>query len=145
VTTGGNRVETELKPVKSDGTVATEPVDVAPGETITVRAQVKTPIQSDEGNKREAFVLKWDLIDTSTGKWLSQSGGPPTMDQEVVVEDPKSNLLGMEKYYQYVGKNTGAGSATMVNLASGNTVFSYDPFTNPSLGPATFLRFTYNS
>ncbi|WP_460417577.1 DNRLRE domain-containing protein [Planifilum fimeticola] len=145
VTTGGNRVETELKPVKSDGTVATEPVDVAPGETITVRAQVKTPIQSDEGNKREAFVLKWDLIDTSTGKWLSQSGGPPTMDQEVIVEDPKSNLLGMEKYYQYVGKNTGAGSATMVNLASGNTVFSYDPFTNPSLGPATFLRFTYNS
>ena len=105
--------------MKSDGTVATEPVDVAPGETITVRAQVKTPIQSDEGNKREAFVLKWDLIDTSTGKWLSQSGGPPTMDQEVIVEDPKSNLLGMEKYYQYVGKNTGAGSATMVNLVDG--------------------------
>ncbi|PTX53681.1 YD repeat-containing protein, partial [Melghirimyces profundicolus] len=147
-TTEGNRLETELRPVQSDGTVATDPVDVAPGETITVQAKVKTPIQSDSGNKREAFVLKWDMRNKTTGQWLSEQSTTDdleTLDQNVTVEDPTSDELGLEKFYQYVGKNTGAGSTVMVNQYAGNTVFGYNPFSNPSRGLATFLRITYNS
>lgn len=135
-TTSGNRLETAL------------PNDLAPGETVTVQANVKTPIQSDSGNKREAFVLKWDMRDTSTGQWMSDQSATDnleTLDQNVSVEDPTSGQLGLEKFYQYVGKNTGAGSNVMVNQYAGNTIFSYNPISNPSRGLASFLRMTYNS
>ncbi|MDR6227190.1 golvesin C-terminal-like domain-containing protein [Desmospora profundinema] len=134
VTTGGNQLFTDL------------PDDVAPGETVTVTAEVRTPIQSDSGNKREAFVLLWDLYHSPSGLWLSEGEtGIPTLSQNIIVEDPKSDQLGLEKFYQYVGKNTGAGSTVMNNLYAGNTVFSYNPIHNPGQGLASFVRFTYNS
>ncbi|OYD09074.1 DNRLRE domain-containing protein [Paludifilum halophilum] len=90
-TTSGNRLETAL------------PEDVSPGEAVTVQAKVKTPIHSDEGNKREAFVLQWDLRNQTDGTWLSKNDEDiTTLDQKVMVEDPTSNELGMEKFYQYI-------------------------------------------
>jgi hypothetical protein len=65
VTNGGNQVQTTL------------PKDIVPGDTVTINATVKTPIQSGSGNKREQYVLTWDLLDTSTGQFLSQSDGIP--------------------------------------------------------------------
>ncbi|NUP15658.1 MAG: DNRLRE domain-containing protein [Streptomyces sp.] len=133
-TTGGNQVQTAL------------PEDVAPGETVTLQAQVKTPINSDNGNKRTDHVLTWDLFDKTAGTWLSAgTGGIPGLKQNVAVEDPTSNTLGLEKFYSYTGKNTGAGSTVMNNLAAGNTVWSYNAFTNPGRGLTTFARFSYNS
>jgi hypothetical protein len=61
------------------------------------------------------------------------------------VEQPTSNQLGLEKFYQYTGVNTGSGSSVLNNLASGNAVWSYNAFSNPSRGFATFVRMTYNS
>ncbi|SFB50385.1 RHS repeat-associated core domain-containing protein [Amycolatopsis marina] len=133
VTTGGNRLETAL------------PADVPPMGTVTVQARVKTPIQSAAGNKREQFVLSWDLRDTTDGSWLSGTGGIPALPQNVTVEDPTSDELGLEKFYSYVGKSTGAGSNVLVNQYAGNTVFSYDALSNPGRGLSTFLRMTYNS
>jgi RHS repeat-associated protein len=133
VTTGGNQLETPL------------PEDMSPGETLTFTAQVNTPIQSDEGNKREAFVLSWDLRNTATGQWLSDSDGIGALSQDVTVEDPTSDQLGLESFYQYAGTSTGAGSAVLANLHAGNTVFGYNPLSNPSRGISTFLRLTYNS
>ncbi|MFF4522464.1 golvesin C-terminal-like domain-containing protein [Streptomyces bluensis] len=133
-TTGGNQVQTAL------------PKDVVPGDTVTLRAQVKTPINSDSGNKRTDYALTWDLYDKTAGTWLSAgSGGIPGLQQNVAVEDPTSNTLGLEKFYSYTGKNTGAGSTVMNNLASGNSVWSYNAFTNPGRGLTTFARFAYNS
>ncbi|MEV5303495.1 DNRLRE domain-containing protein [Amycolatopsis methanolica] len=133
VTTGGNRLETAL------------PADVPPNGTVTVQARVKTPIQSEAGNKREQFVLSWDLRNTTTGTWLSATGGIPALPQNVTVEDPTSDQLGLEKFYAYAGKSTGAGSNVLVNQFAGNTVFSYDAFSNPGRGLSTFVRMTYNS
>jgi RHS repeat-associated protein len=133
-TTGGNQVQTAL------------PKDVVPGDTVTVQAQVKTPINSDGGNKRTDYVLTWDLYNKTAGTWLSAgSGGIPGLTQNVAVEDPTSNTLGLEKFYSYTGKNTGAGSTVMNNLSSGNSVWSYNAFTNPGRGVTTFARFAYNS
>ncbi|MBB5803447.1 RHS repeat-associated protein [Saccharothrix ecbatanensis] len=132
-TTGGNRLETAL------------PGDVLPGGTVTVQARVKTPIQSDAGNKREQFVLNWDLRNKTTGTWLSATGGIPALAQNVTVEDPTSDQLGLEKFYSYAGKATGSGSNVLVNQFAGNTVFSYDAFTNPGRGLNSFVRMTYNS
>jgi RHS repeat-associated protein len=133
VTTGGNQLETTL------------PADLAPGESVTVQAHLRTPIQSGEGNKRESFVINWDLRNTANSTWLSATDNIPPLSQQVTVEDPTSNLLGLEKYYQYSGQPTGAESSAMVNLYDGNVAWGYNAFTNPSRGLSTFVRFTYNS
>ncbi|MEV6251538.1 RHS repeat-associated core domain-containing protein, partial [Streptomyces sp. NPDC051742] len=81
----------------------------------------------------------------TTGTWTSGTSGIPGLKQNVAVEDPTSNQLGLEKFYSYTGKNTGAGSAVMNNLAAGNAVWQYNAFTNPGRGLNTFFRFAYNS
>ncbi|XCW06533.1 DNRLRE domain-containing protein [Streptomyces sp. HUAS MG47] len=133
VTNGGNQVQTAL------------PKDIVPGDTVGLQAQVKTPINSDNGNKRTDYILTWDLFNKTTGTWISSTSGIPGLKQNVAVEDPTSNQLGMEKFYAYTGKNTGAGSSVMNNLASGNNVWQYNAFTNPGRGVTTFARFAYNS
>ncbi|MER7107911.1 golvesin C-terminal-like domain-containing protein [Streptomyces sp. NPDC000229] len=132
-TTGGNQLHTAL------------PEDVLPGETVTVKAALKTPINSDSGNKRLDYVLKWDLLDKTAGTWLSATESIPPLAQNVRVEDPTSNQLGLEKFYSYAGKNTGAGSTLMNNLYAGNTVWQYNAFSNPGRGLSTFVRFAYNT
>ncbi|WP_406178161.1 DNRLRE domain-containing protein [Streptomyces sp. NBC_00996] len=133
VTTGGNQLSTAIPAL-------------SPGQSATIQAQVKTPINSDSGNKRTDYVLGWDVKKVSDGSWLSAgTGGIPSLKQNVAVEDPTSNALGLEKFYSYTGKNTGAGSTVMNNLASGNSVWSYNAFTNPGRGLTTFARFAYNS
>jgi hypothetical protein len=121
------------------------PGDVVKGASVTIHAAVKAPTQTDTSNTRTAYVLKWDLKNTSTGQFLSQSDGIAALAQNQAVTEPTSDRLGLERFYQYAGKNTGAGSAVMANLASGNAVWSYDAFSNPSRGLATFVRMAYNS
>ncbi|MFG3002426.1 golvesin C-terminal-like domain-containing protein [Streptomyces calvus] len=132
-TTGGNQLQTAL------------PGEVLPGDSVTVPARLKAPINSDSGNKRLDYVLKWDLKNTTTGTWLSGAEGIAPLAQNIRTEDPTSNQLGLEKFYSYAGKNTGAGSSLMTNLYAGNSVWQYNAFSNPGRGIATFARFAYNS
>jgi RHS repeat-associated protein len=122
------------------------PRDLPPGDTVTVNATIKALTPSDATVGRVAYLPTWDLYNQTTGTFLSAAaGGVAGLAQKVGVEQPTSNELGLEKFYQYVGKNTGSGTAALVNQHSGNLVWSYDPIANPSRGPATFLRMTYNS
>ncbi|MBN0043056.1 DNRLRE domain-containing protein [Streptomyces actuosus] len=133
VTTGGNQASTAVPAL-------------APGQSATIQATVDTPINSDSGNKRTDYVLGWDVRRVSDSSWLSATHTSiQPLQQNVAVEDPTSNTLGLEKFYSYTGKNTGAGSTVMNNLASGNSVWSYNAFTNPGRGLTTFARFAYNS
>ncbi|NWF31333.1 RHS repeat-associated core domain-containing protein, partial [Streptomyces sp. PKU-EA00015] len=133
VTTGGNQLKTPIPAL-------------LPGKSATIQAKVATPINSDSGNKRNEYVLGWDVRKIADGTWLSAgTGGIPPLKQNVAVEDPTSNSLGMEKFYSYTGKNTGAGSTVMNNLAAGNSVWQYNAFTNPGRGLNTFFRLAYNS
>lgn len=56
-----------------------------------------------------------------------------------------SDLLGLEKFHQYAQIPVGGGAALMVNAADGNAVLGWNILTNPSLGPAAFLRVTHNA
>ncbi|WP_142173637.1 DNRLRE domain-containing protein [Streptomyces sp. SLBN-134] len=133
VTTGGNQLATPIP-------------ELLPGKSATIQAKVATPVNSDSGNKRGEYVLGWDVRKTADGSWLSGgTNGIPSLKQSVAVEDPTSNQLGLEKFYSYTGKNTGAGATVMNNLSSGNSVWSYNAFTNPGRGLTTFARFSYNS
>ncbi|MGP4083488.1 golvesin C-terminal-like domain-containing protein [Streptomyces sp. KR55] len=133
VTNGGNQVATAIPAL-------------LPGKSATIQAQVKTPINSDSGSKRTEYVLGWDVRKIADGTWLSAgTGGIPPLKQNVAVEDPTSNTIGLEKFYSYAGKNTGAGSSLMNNVASGNTVWQYNAINNPGRGLNTFARVAYNS
>ncbi|MET7749730.1 DNRLRE domain-containing protein [Micromonospora sp. NPDC005367] len=122
------------------------PKSVPAGGTVDVAAQVKTPPSSTDGNKRTDYVLNWDLHNKLTGKKLSDTvPAIQPLPQNVAVEEPTSDQLGLEKFYSYAGKNTGAGGSVMNNLYSGNTVWSYNAFNNPSRGLSTFVRLAYNS
>jgi RHS repeat-associated protein len=136
VTNGGNQIQTAL------------PQDVSPGETVLVHAQVKAPTNADSGNPTNArtqYTLTWDAYNKTNSTWNSATGGVAGLAQNITVEDPTSDTIGLEKFYTYAGKNTGAGSSVMTNLASGNNVFSYNAFSNPGRGLGTFTRFAYNS
>nr|WP_319020246.1 DNRLRE domain-containing protein [Streptomyces peucetius] len=133
VTNGGNQIHTAL------------PHDVAPGDSVTLQARVQTPINSDSGNKRTDYALTWDVFDKTAGTWTSGTTGIPGLKQNVAVEDPTSDQLGLEKFYSYTGKNTGAGSSLMNSTAAGNSVWQYNAFSNPGRGLNTFVRFAYNS
>ncbi|HEY9368647.1 DNRLRE domain-containing protein [Streptomyces sp.] len=132
-TTGGNQLQTAL------------PRDVYPGESVTVAAALRAPINSDSGNKRLDYVLKWDLRNTTAGTWLSATESIAPLAQNIRVEDPTSDQLGMEKFFSYSGKNTGAGGTLMNNVYAGNAVWQYNAFSNPGRGLSTFARFAYNS
>ncbi|MGI5519790.1 DNRLRE domain-containing protein [Micromonospora sp. CA-259024] len=122
------------------------PKSIPAGGTVDVTAQVKTPPSSTEGNKRTDYVLQWDLRNKLTTKKLSETVPAITpLPQNVAVEEPTSDQLGLEKFYSYAGKNTGAGGTLMNNLYAGNTVWSYNALNNPSRGLATFVRMSYNS
>jgi RHS repeat-associated protein len=128
-----NRAETAL------------PGDLAPGQSVTVDATVKAPTPVDLGPQRQAFVLNWDLRNRKTGKYLSESDGVAALAQNVTAELPTSDQLGLEKFYQYLGIDAGAGWSAQVNEFSGNAVVGYNALANPNRGPSTFVRLTYNS
>ncbi|MBM7774763.1 RHS repeat-associated protein [Actinokineospora baliensis] len=135
-----------LAPGDQDGRTATPlPSDLTPGQSATIEVPVVAPIAADIGNTREQWVLRWDLRDTKTRRWLSDNGGPATLDQPTTVENPTSDQLGLEKYFQFTGTATGGGTAVSVNQYSGNAVLSHNILNNPSRGLSTFARITYNS
>ncbi|WP_125778021.1 DNRLRE domain-containing protein [Antribacter gilvus] len=152
------------------GTIPTTalPQDMSPGETRTVPVQVSAPALSgvSSGNKRADLSLTWRVVDKAAPMQAGlapSAGGQGTgtspaslyfgiaalpaggLKQNVAVEDPTSDQLGLESFYTYAGKNTGAGSTIMNNVAAGNAVWSYDAFSNPGRGLSTFARFAYNS
>ncbi|MFF3911723.1 DNRLRE domain-containing protein [Streptomyces sp. NPDC001848] len=133
VTNTGNQLATSL------------PSDMTPGAQQTLNAQVTPPTPTDT-NTKGAYTLSWDMKNTSTGSYLSSgTGGIGSLAQATGVEEPGSNQLGLEKFYQYTTRATGAGSALYTNDSSGNTVWNYNAFSNPSRGFATFARMSYNS
>ncbi|MEU5162037.1 DNRLRE domain-containing protein [Streptomyces sp. NPDC020875] len=117
-----------------------------PGKSATVTAAIRSPDITTTGNERAEHYINWDIRKVSDGSWLSAgAGGIPPLRQDVAVEDLKAHHLGLEKFYTYSGKNTGAGSTLMNNLGAGNSVWSYNAFSNPGRGLTTFARFSYNS
>ncbi|MBM0239183.1 hypothetical protein JNW88_22270 [Micromonospora sp. ATA32] len=121
------------------------PKNIPAGGTVDITAQVKTPPSSTDGNERTDYVLQWDLRSKLDGKRLSASSPIKPLPQNVAVEEPTSDQLGLEKFYSYAGKNTGGGGTLMNNLYAGNTVWSYNAISNPSRGLSTFVRMSYNS
>lgn len=145
------------------------------GESVTVQLIVAPPINSDTGNSRETkYHLQLDLRSagawwkptTDGGQYYRESdlsaaqlaARQELLDDNIcammpdglmcprrVIEAPSSTELGLEKFASYATEATGAGSALLANLNTGNLTWSYDAMSNPSVGPSFFARVSYNS
>lgn len=134
ITTGANQSFTPLSQ------------DLAQGESVAIEAQVLAPDELwTDGNKAEGYTLLWDVYDASQSTWKSESHNLQQLPQRLRVDDPTSDQLGLEQFYQYAGRSTGGGSTALTNMYAGNAVWSYDAFSTPSLGVGTFVRLAYNS
>jgi YD repeat-containing protein len=121
------------------------PADVDSGATVDLTATVTTPPSTDEGNKKTDYTISWELKNKTTNQTLSQTAGIAPLAQNIAVVEPTSDQLGLEDFYSYAGKNTGAGGSLMNNLYAGNTVWQYNAFSNPGRGLSSFVRLAYNS
>ncbi|WP_127508968.1 DNRLRE domain-containing protein [Actinoplanes solisilvae] len=121
------------------------PADVPSGGTADLTATVTTPPSTTEGNKKTDYTINWELRNRTTGQTLQQAAAIAPLAQNIAVVEPTSDQLGLEKFYSYAGKNTGGGGTLMNNLYAGNTVWSYNAFSNPSRGLVSFVRLAYNS
>ncbi|WP_328472180.1 DNRLRE domain-containing protein [Actinoplanes sp. NBC_00393] len=121
------------------------PADVPSGGTVDLTATVTTPPSTTEGNKKTDYTISWELRNKTTGQTLQQAASIAPLAQNIAVVEPTSDQLGLEDFYSYTGKNTGAGGNLMNNLYAGNTVWQYNAFSNPSRGLSSFVRLTYNS
>jgi RHS repeat-associated protein len=144
----------------SDQAQTALPADMAPGAVATVNATVTTPSATETGTERAGYQIAWDLFDKATGTWLSSgtsapalsapataptAGTVPVLAQATSVQRSSSDLLGLEQYFQYTGVSTGSGAALLNNDDTGNVVWNYNAFSNPSRGFQTFVRLDYNS
>lgn len=122
----------------------TLPSNLAPGASATLNALVAAPAVPDGVLKAE-YKLRFDLYDIPTATYFGAKGNPP-LDNPVIVNKAISEAaLGLERYYHYEGEPVGAGMEHLTNVASGNSLLTWTPFSSPGRGLSTVVGLTYNS
>ncbi|WP_210490980.1 RHS repeat-associated core domain-containing protein [Patulibacter sp. SYSU D01012] len=155
---GGSR---PLTIAATDGTVGAAPADARAGvQRIQVYANdalVKTEEQTLSGDG-QPLSAQWapaagsleDIVYRMRVVATDRAGNETTERFVVKVgtaqipRDPERGL-GFENWQTYDSTDTGAGSVHRVNLATGNSLWSVTPVSNPGIGFDTALRLTYNS
>ena len=127
----------------TDGSSIALPANLAPNASTTITVSVN-PVSLPEGVRRAAYTLRFDLYDTTNSLWFAGKGNKPS-DAIVEIDKVLDTELGLERYYQYNGEQLGAGAQSLVNLASGNAIVRWTPFSDPGRGLSTVLDLTYNS
>ncbi|HEX2294067.1 MAG TPA: Ig-like domain-containing protein [Actinomycetota bacterium] len=134
----------------ADGTLAaTGPnvslgANVAPGASKQVRLAISPPTLPN-GVDRGQYTLRLDLFDIPSGAYFADRGNAPA-DASVTVHRLKlTDQLGLERFFHYEGRELGAGMAHLVNVASGNSLVRWTPFSSPGRGLSTIVDLTYNS
>lgn len=116
--------------------------DLAAGASATMRALLEPPTLAD-GVDQARYQLVLDLYSKSSSAFFSEKGNKP-VERPVTVRKKTPVGLGLERYYHYDGLELGAGMQQLVNLASGNSILRWTPFSSPGRGLATVVDLTYN-
>ena len=130
-------------PVVTEGGTVQLASDLATGTSRTVRLAVQPPVLAP-GTERAQYRLEFDVRDTAAQSSFAKKGNKPN-DNPVVVNKALAAGLGLERYYQYDGEETGAGMGHLVNVANGNSLLRWTPFQSPGRGLSTVMDLTYNS
>ncbi|TME54491.1 MAG: RHS repeat protein [Chloroflexi bacterium] len=134
----------DATPVITDGPNVVLPANVTPGASSSQIQLNVTPPTLPDGIDAAQYQLRIDLFD-STGNVLFSAKGNQPLDNPVIVNKALKAALGLERYYDYVGQNLGAGVQSLVNVANGNSMLRWEPFNIPGRGMATVMGMTYNS
>ena len=115
---------------------------LAPNGSATVTFMVEPPALA-AGVDKARYKLQLDVYEKSTGKFFAEKGNQP-LENPVIVNKALLTALGLEKYYHYEGEELGAGMQHLVNVANGNSILRWTPFSSPGRGLSTVLDLTYN-
>lgn len=116
---------------------------VAAGAAKTVRVMVAPP-ELPAGVDKAQYRLEVDAYDRAAQAAFKDKGNKP-QENPVIVNKELLTGLGLEKYYQYEGDELGAGMSHLVNVANGNSLVRWTPFSSAGRGLSTVLDLTYNS
>jgi YD repeat-containing protein len=135
--------------LNSDGSVFSSSADVSIGSDLgagqqrNVAVNVNPPTLT-EGVMRGRFRLRVDLYDTGASAYFADKGNQP-YETWVTVTRNVADELGLERYQQYDGEDLGGGFDHALNLANGNNVVQWVPFSQPGRGLNTVVTMTYNA
>ncbi len=118
--------------------------DVRKNDSVTLNAIDIVPPTLPDGMDRAAYRLVFDLFDSSANKYFGEQGNQP-LDNPVIVNKVLRTKLGLERFHQYHGTDVGAGMGHLVNVANGNSLLRWSPFSAPGRGLSTVVDLTYNS
>jgi RHS repeat-associated protein len=96
------------------------------------------------GVYRARYNLRLDLFDTAATSYFAAKGNVP-YETWVTVTRKVADELGLERYQQYSGDDLGAGFDHALNLANGNSVVQWVPFSQPGRGINSVVTMSYNS
>lgn len=137
-------VSSDATPVYGDGPDVPLAATVAAGASATLRVLVPAPALPD-GVERSRYTLRFDLFDKASGSWFSGKGVQPLDNPVIVNKALVREALGLESYYTYVSRDVGAGMQQATNVANGNSILRWQPFSEPGRGLPTVLDLTYNA
>jgi RHS repeat-associated protein len=117
-----------------------------PTQSTVVRVNVSPPTLGD-GFLRADYRLQFDLYDTQSvpPTYFAAKGSPPLDNWVIINKKLMAEALGLERYYQYARGDLGAGWEHLLNVANGNSVIRWTPFTSKGRGLSTVASLTYNS
>jgi RHS repeat-associated protein len=118
--------------------------DLPTGEPRTLRVLAEPP-ELPEGVSKAEYQLRVDLYSKASAAWFADKGNKPLENPVIVNKALVRDALGFEPYYQFVGEELGAGMRHEVNVANGNSLVRWTPFSAPGRGLDTVLTLTHNA
>src|SRR5262249_32885509 len=90
--------------------------------------------------------LRFDRVDSSgpTSAFFADKGNPP-LDNPVIVNKVLKANIGLEHFWQFTSQPVGGGMTHMTNVANGNSLLTFTPWSEPGRGLSTVVRLIYNS
>jgi RHS repeat-associated protein len=137
-------VSSDSPAVTIDGPNVSLPTSIPAGGSANNITVTVSPPTLDDGVNAAQYNLRFDVFDSSTSSWFAVKGNQPS-DNPVIVSKALKTSLGLEKYYAYATQDIGGGMQSLVNVANGDSILHYTPFTSPGRGLATVVGLTYNS
>jgi len=128
--------------VTNSANVSIGATDLGAGQQRNVSVTVDPPALPT-GVYRARYKLRLDLYDTAASSYFAAKGNAP-YETWVTVTREVADELGLERYQQYDGEDLGGGFDHALNLANGNNVVQWVPFSQPGRGLNTVVTMTYN-
>jgi RHS repeat-associated protein len=135
--------------LNADGTELSSSANVSIGADLAAGASRVVDVDVDPpalpaSVMRGRYTLRVDLYDTGCACYFAAQGNKP-WQRTITVTRVQPDELGLEGYQHYDTEELGLGLSSLVNVANGNHLVRWAPFSQPGRGLSTVVELTYNS